>query len=79
MKLILVAMFSLMAVSAEARTSWFCTADGYDGNNVLRSVSGEYMPTQREAERSAVSSCLNFGYMACGVRSCFEMPTLTNK
>jgi hypothetical protein len=50
---------------------WFCTADGYDQNNQIRSISGRLMPTQKLAERSAVQSCQGF-YMGCRVRSCFQ-------
>ena len=63
------------AANADLNTtpqSWFCTADGYDQNNQIRSISGEYKPTKKLAEQSALRSCNGF-YMGCRVRSCFQM------
>lgn len=63
-------LFSFQA-SAATPHSWFCTADGYDHDNRLRSISGRLMPTQKQAEQSALQTCRGF-YMACSVRSCFQ-------
>ena len=53
--------------------NWFCTADGIDHDGRSRQVSGDYKPTKRQAERSAVSRCNGLGLMGCRVASCFNM------
>lgn len=54
-----------------ALNSWWCTASGYDQYGSVRSVSGDYAPTQAQAEQSARYNCLSMGLMACQIKSCF--------
>lgn len=58
--------------SATLDAQWFCTADGYNFQNELVSVSGEYMPTEEEARESAKRTCHSYGLSVCQVRSCFN-------
>lgn len=50
---------------------FWCTADGYDHDNRLRSISGDVEPTRAKAEQSALRLCRQL-YMACQLRSCFQ-------
>lgn len=52
---------------------WNCTAVG-DGNYGQQSVYGPSRPTQTEAERAALQSCLNMGLRNCYVQSCVQLP-----
>ena len=82
MKIISLSVLFLLSVSAPALANdydlegsgdWFCTADGYNSQNQRMSVSGEYKPTEREAEQSALQTCRMYGYAACSVQSCFNL------
>jgi hypothetical protein len=51
--------------------SWFCTANGYDYNGQLQSVSGGLKATESEASRDAVRACRSL-FSVCRVSSCFQ-------
>lgn len=68
----LLAPLLVAATQITPQSQWFCTADGYDWNNQLRIVSGDYMPTRPEAETSALNRCSGLNYTGCAVRSCNE-------
>ena len=63
------------AESTASRYLWWCTADGYDHNNQLRSTSGPNRNTEREARDAAVRQCQSLGWMGCQSRSCFQTGT----
>jgi len=51
--------------------AWFCTADGYDYNGQLHSVSGGLKPSQEEASRDAIRACHTM-FSVCQAASCFQ-------
>lgn len=63
------------AASAEPRGNdahvFWCTADGYDHEGKVRSVSGPNEPTRQRAEQSALKLCRQF-FGICQLRSCFQ-------
>jgi hypothetical protein len=80
----LITLSTLASQAAQANDSykttasqylWWCTADGYDHDNRLRSVSGPNRKTESEARTAAVQQCNSLGYMGCQSRSCFQTGT----
>jgi hypothetical protein len=59
------------AADTVVRHVWFCTADGYDYNGTLRSISGGLKGSKGEAARDAVRACQGF-YSGCRTASCFQ-------
>ena len=51
--------------------AYWCTADGYDHENRLRSISGDLEPTRERAQQSALRLCRQL-FMACRLGSCFQ-------
>lgn len=70
MKIFILVFFGFVAA---AKADYFCTADGYNSQNQLLSVSGKTAKTLKDAEESAVMTCRMHGYAACRVQSCFEI------
>lgn len=68
---ILTLSFSLSAQAG----NWFCTASGYDSQNQEVNVAGDYMPTEAEAQRSAMDLCYRWSLRTCRVESCFNLET----
>ncbi|MBX2993426.1 MAG: hypothetical protein KF681_01335 [Bdellovibrionaceae bacterium] len=78
MKLFIVSLFIFFPFWGSAQvepqaSNWFCTAEGLDPRtHERRQVSGDYAPTQKQAEESALRWCQGL-YMGCLVKSCFDM------
>ena len=68
---LLAVSFNASADEAGSGHRFWCTADGYDHADRLRSISGDLEPTRAKAEQSALRLCRQL-YMACQLRSCFQ-------
>lgn len=69
--LTLLAASHAVAESNEAPHAYWCTADGYDHGDRIRSISGRLEPTRKKARESALRLCRQL-YMGCQLRSCFQ-------
>jgi para-nitrobenzyl esterase len=67
---------SVLTGAASANTErthkWFCTANGYDQTGQRRSISGDFFPTLKQAEQSAVDTCNSFGFLGCQRGACID-------
>lgn len=63
--------FALADETDRSAHAYWCTADGYDYADRVRSISGDLKPTRKAAEDSALRTCRGL-FTACQLRSCFQ-------
>jgi hypothetical protein len=65
------ASYTVQPQQPPVKHTFFCTADGYDYNGRLRSISGQLKNSELEAQQDALRVCRGF-YTNCEVASCFQ-------